>query len=875
VARPIKPPNGSSVSVVDTTSIDLTFTDGDLSASVIFGASAGTVAEGNHTHDAASVTGFNEAAQDAVGTILVDTASIDLTYNDATPSITAAAIFGTTSTTIAAGNHAHTVPGATTQVIFNDAGVLAGDAGLTYNKTTDALTVVGSVQANNIGLGSNPAVAGQVRLPNTGTIYGRNAANSGDVVVFQVGGDDNIYAGPGAIAQLRANGIALNQGGIDADTVIKGDTDANLLFVDASTDRVGIGTATPAKKLDVVGSVGVSGSVDFPSSTGQKIQLYAAPFYGLGVEGGDLRIATGSSSADKVSMRHGYTGTPFFEASDTAIVLNGGGLDNDTQIKGDTDANLLYADASTDRVGVGTATPATKLDVVGGGAFTGDVTVPDEVYGVGWDGSLEVPTKNSLYDKIQTLGGGGVNLTGMTLLSETPFSAVSSVSLPNNTFSSTYENYRVVVTVDATSVLADLLLRFRVAGTDDSGASSYNYSLWSYTSTATSGAAGAAATSIKLYSGGTAANNDLDLDFTIYQPLSASTRSALSGTAQALRTALDQSGQVISGQYGSDRSHDSFTLLPSAGTMTGTVRVYGLQNTPGAAGSGAFPAGSNTHVQFNDAGNLGGDAGLTYNKTTDALTIAGNISITGAAGQTNVISATGVDQDTRIAGVIDTNLLFVDASTDRVGIGTATPAAKLDVVGTAQISGAVTHGNLAGTGTRPVMASSSGLLSAPTDFTWRFEAASDGSSVTTNADTFGANSAITTEASTRYEFEALIFYRRGVAGTTTFSFVNTQTYTRINVGQVTSPAAGMGSNATSLGISGIEGVTAATASLPASASQTLNTDQFAILRGNFTTNAAGTWRIRWTTSAGDIVLQAGSFFSVKKVPAAQIGTFVA
>jgi hypothetical protein len=36
-----------------------------------------------------------------------------------------------------------------------------------------------------------------------------------------------------------------------------------------------------------------------------------------------------------------------------------------------------------------------------------DVLVTDEVYGAGWDSSLEVPTKNALYDKIQTLGGSG------------------------------------------------------------------------------------------------------------------------------------------------------------------------------------------------------------------------------------------------------------------------------------------------------------------------------------------------------------------------------------------------------------------------------------------------------------------------------------
>ena len=39
--------------------------------------------------------------------------------------------------------------------------------------------------------------------------------------------------------------------------------------------------------------------------------------------------------------------------------------------------------------------------------FTDDPIIPDEAYGVGWNGSLEPPTKNAVYDKIETLGGGG------------------------------------------------------------------------------------------------------------------------------------------------------------------------------------------------------------------------------------------------------------------------------------------------------------------------------------------------------------------------------------------------------------------------------------------------------------------------------------
>jgi hypothetical protein len=46
----------------------------------------------------------------------------------------------------------------------------------------------------------------------------------------------------------------------------------------------------------------------------------------------------------------------------------------------------------------------------------------------------------------------------------------------------------------------------------------------------------------------------------------------------------------------------------------------------GPIGTGSGVGGSDTQVQFNDGGlNLGGDAGLTYNKTTDSLTAVGTV----------------------------------------------------------------------------------------------------------------------------------------------------------------------------------------------------------------------------------------------------------
>lgn len=69
-------------------------------------------------------------------------------------------------------------------------------------------------------------------------------------------------------------------------------------------------------------------------------------------------------------------------------------------------------------------------------------------------------------------------------------------------------------------------------------------------------------------------------------------------------------------------------------------------NSSSILGSGnlsitASAAGSNTQVQFNDSGSIGGDAGLTYDKTTDNLIVAGKVDaqalqINGTAGSGHI-----------------------------------------------------------------------------------------------------------------------------------------------------------------------------------------------------------------------------------------------
>lgn len=64
-----------------------------------------------------------------------------------------------------------------------------------------------------------------------------------------------------AAGSLTVNGAAVvNESGADADFRVEGDNNINLIFADASTDRVGIGTDTPLATLHVAGNARVQNS---------------------------------------------------------------------------------------------------------------------------------------------------------------------------------------------------------------------------------------------------------------------------------------------------------------------------------------------------------------------------------------------------------------------------------------------------------------------------------------------------------------------------------------------------------------------------------------------------------------------------------------
>jgi hypothetical protein len=725
--------------------------------------------------------------------------------------------------------------GSATQVQFNDGGVLGGDAGFTYDPITDAVNIAGALgiqgsitQTNlapgflSIETGADPNEGAWQEVSDSGTRWFRTVNDALNAVTTWLSANRS---------GNRVDVVTVNPDALDTDFVVKGDTDANLLVTDASTDRVGIGIATPQYKLDVRGTLGiVSAGADqnlqvLSGAAGSLTDIVIGRTSAdarLAVSGGAGEWSNGVTGAGHIILR--TEGTPLHISSNSGnprnITLAAAGAsttfnpdlaNQDTVISGDTDANLLYADASADRVGVGTATPAAKLDVAGTGVFSGDVTVPNETYGPSWDGSNTVPTKNAVYDKIQALslaggapGGadyevqfnnvglfGGdagftynpstdaVNIAGalgiqgsITQTNLAPgYISIETGADPNegawqevsdsgtrwfrtvndalNTVTTWLSANRNGNRVDVVTVNPDGLdTDFNARGDTDTNllfvdASTDRVGIGTATPSAKLHVASTGSTN--LYVDGAVAgqsnlilaangtpqwyfgrqatthnfflyNNTDGVDFIYMTPIAGGT---------GLITINDDASNIDTIIRG-----DTDTNLLYVDASTDRVGIGTATPAHKLDVSGNIHAGDGTTV-FDEATTVAG-AYLGYGTgTTPRLLLATGIAastwqIDNSAGTMRIfrpgalyhnLSSTlsdwntaGRDLDTKIQGDTDANLLFVDASTDRVGIGTATPAAKLDVVGTAQISGQVTHGNLAGTGTRVVGAGSTGIL---------------------------------------------------------------------------------------------------------------------------------------------------------------------
>jgi hypothetical protein len=194
----------------------------------------------------------------------------------------------------------------------------------------------------------------------------------------------------------------------------------------------------------------------------------------------------------------------------------------------------------------------------------------------GWDipadtdlvknGALAIRTLGQDIDT--TLGVYTASTPGLTKISTTTFSASSAVNI-NNVFSSTYDNYRIVFH-HSKSTSASSTIRLRVSGADET-ASNYGMT-WIYLSGTTIAQYQVNGTSFNL-TGVSTSTQATVLD--IITPFDNTFNTLIIG--QTLTGIYATNPEVASnwGRYNANTSYTGLSIIPSAGTISGTVSVYG------------------------------------------------------------------------------------------------------------------------------------------------------------------------------------------------------------------------------------------------------------------------------------------------------------
>ena len=190
------------------------------------------------------------------------------------------------------------------------------------------------------------------------------------------------------------SGATFNENGDDADFRVESDNNANMLFVDAGGDHVNVGTST-----DLGGILNVSGSIhpilhvqsssdgtmakfvctDTDANVGPVLELYrnstspadndligAITFFGQNSAGSNIEYAkmrtqmldvtSGTEDARFViQTRVAGAGRERLMMTDGETNFNDDGYNLDFRVESDGNANMLFLDASANKVGIGSS----------------------------------------------------------------------------------------------------------------------------------------------------------------------------------------------------------------------------------------------------------------------------------------------------------------------------------------------------------------------------------------------------------------------------------------------------------------------------------------------------------------------------------------
>jgi hypothetical protein len=189
------------------------------------------------------------------------------------------------------------------------------------------------------------------------------------------------------------------------------------------------------------------------------------------------------------------------------------------------------------------------------------------------DGATAIQT---LADDIDTtLGVYAPSSSGLTLINTTSFSGVSSQSF-NDVFSATYENYVVVMCFECTADTG-VFFRWRVSGTDDSSANYSWVQMNNFGGATTPAGTGANTATSARITQVNAATSSARTHHTFFRPF-ATDYSGYVGTILGGTGRVNYLQGTTGMGFNGTTSFTGFSLLPTTGTITGFVKIYGLAN---------------------------------------------------------------------------------------------------------------------------------------------------------------------------------------------------------------------------------------------------------------------------------------------------------
>jgi hypothetical protein len=237
------------------------------------------------------------------------------------------------------------------EIHFHTAGVTVAkiaqttiELGTTAISTTES-TITGLTTNGDITI--TPNGTGQVAISSGMTVTGDLTVNGTTTTI-----DSQTLVVEDPLIQLAKN----NSGG-DANTFDQGlfmnrGSDDNVSFIwDESEDEFVV-AITSGEDGTTAGNVTIDSYADFKA---KDIESSGGTF--IGAATGITTLTTSST----VSLNGG------------SLTFNDDGGDHDARFEGDNDQNLLFIDAGTDRIGIGTGTPAYSLDI---GSKTDAILLP-------------------------------------------------------------------------------------------------------------------------------------------------------------------------------------------------------------------------------------------------------------------------------------------------------------------------------------------------------------------------------------------------------------------------------------------------------------------------------------------------------------------